>query len=219
MKQHWENLINKVDAMSLRERVLIFAAAAFMLVALAKTLSLEPLLAEQKKLSSQVVQIQEKMKALQVQLDASTQAKRDNENSPLRQRIESAKQLLAEGDVYLQGLRDHLVAPEKMGELLEDVLNQNGRLQLVDLHTLPVAPLTMAKSGATAVLDKQVFKHGVQMTVRGSYLDLLEYLTELEKSPTQMFWGKAELKVEQHPDVVLTLTLYTLSLDRTWLKI
>jgi MSHA biogenesis protein MshJ len=41
----------------------------------------------------------------------------------------------------------------------------------------------------------------------------------LEAMPTQLFWGRAELQVEEYPDARLTLTLYTLSLDRKWIKL
>jgi len=57
------------------------------------------------------------------------------------------------------------------------------------------------------------------MTVRGSYADLLQYLTALEKLPTQMFWGMAKMQVVQYPEAELTLTLYTLSLEKTWLQV
>jgi MSHA biogenesis protein MshJ len=238
MKQHWGNLISKVDGISLRERGLIFAAAAFALVALVNALFLDPLLAEKKKQFTEMQQKQEKLRVTQAQIDILSQRKKDVGNSPLRHRIEQARKQLAEGDVYLKSSREHLVAPEKMAELLEQVLQQNGRLQLVDLQTLPVAPLVekvVVKPGgagtkpasavsatpasAVAVPENQLFKHGVKIIVRGSYLDLLQYLTELERLPTQMFWGEAEMKVEKHPEVVLTLTVYTLSLDKTWLKI
>lgn len=226
MKQHWENLTNKIDSMSLRERALIFAAVAFVLVALIKSLFLDPLLAEQKKLSGKIAEQQATMTELQAKVDASLQAKSEVEKSPLHHRLEEAKQQLAEGDAYMQSRRDRLVEPEKMPALLEQVLNQDGRLQLVNLQTMPVTPLIekvvvahAGDSNAPAVLDKQVYKHGVKLTVRGRYLDLLQYLAEIERMPTQMFWGKAEMKVEQYPDVVLTLTIYTLSLDKTWLQI
>ena len=55
--------------------------------------------------------------------------------------------------------------------------------------------------------------------MRGSYLDLLRYARALESLPTQMYWGEASLSVERYPDAVLTLTMYTLSLDQTWLTI
>lgn len=227
MNQQWQMLEKKVDSMSLRERLLTFAAIAAVLVALTKTFLLDPLLVEQKKLSAKMQQQQEKMKTVQAQMDASSQARRDVKNSPLHSRIEQARQQLADGDIYLEGLRERLEAPEKMAALLEQVLNQNGRLRLMDIHTLPVAPLTMAKAGGAgaaaasgvAAPDGQVFKHGVQLTVRGNYLDLMQYLADLEHLPSQMFWGKAEMTVEQHPEVELTLTLYTLSQDKTWLKI
>ena len=238
MNQHWENLTIKVDGMSLRERGLTFAAVAFVLITLIKVLLFNPLLAEQKGLSAQVIQQQEKAKASQAQMEAALQAIKDAEKSPLRQRIQQARQQLADSDAYLQGLSTHLVPPEKIADLLEQVLNQNGHLQLVDLQTSPVVPLVekevvkpnkAATAPASAVVatpvstteapDNQLFKHEVKIIVRGSYLDLLQYLTDLEQLPTQMFWGRAEMKVEKYPDVVLTLTLYTLSLDKTWLKI
>ncbi len=229
MKQQWEKLVEKIDGMSLRERVLIFAAVAFMLVATIQVLFLDPLLAGQKKLSSQVVQQQEKMKDIQAQMEALLQARRNDAVSPLRQRLSQVKQQLADGDAYLQSRRDRLVQPEKMADLLEQVLNKNGQLQLVNLQTLPAAPLiekTAKPEGAgtapvnmAAELDKQVFRHGVQITVRGSYLDLLQYLTALEQLPTKMFWGMSRMYVVQYPAAELTLTLYTLSLDKTWLQI
>lgn len=227
MKQHWEKLVAKIDGMSLRERVLVFAALAFLLVTLTQVLFLDPLLAEQKKLSAQVVQKQEKMKEIQAQIEALLQARKDDAVSPLRQRLSQIKQQLDEGDAYLQSRRDRLVQPEQMAELMEQVLNKNGKLQLVNLKTLASAPLIekpakpegTGAAPANTVPDKQVFKHGVQITVRGSYMDLLQYLTVLEQLPAKMFWGAARMNVVQYPSAELTLTLYTLSLDKTWLQI
>ena len=59
MKERWDQLVAKIDAMSLRERALIFAAVAFALVAMIDSFFLNPLLQQQKRLSSQVVQQQE----------------------------------------------------------------------------------------------------------------------------------------------------------------
>ncbi len=229
MGRQWEKFVEKIDGMSLRERVLIFAAVAFMLVTLIKVLFLDPLLAEQKRLSSQVVQQQEKMKDIQAQIGVLLQARKDDAVSPLRQRLGQAKQQLADGDAYLKSSRDHLVQPEKMADLLEKMLKKNGRLQLISLQTLPAAPLIEkavkpdgagAQPASTAVeLDEQIFKHGVQITVRGGYLDMLQYLAALEQLPTKMFWGMSRMNVVQYPTAELTLTLYTLSLNKTWLQI
>jgi MSHA biogenesis protein MshJ len=231
MQVQIDKIVAKVDGMSLRERALIFLAAAFLLVSLIDSLFLEPLLVKQKRISAQVVQQQEKMKEVQAQIAALLQAKQDDANSPQRERIRILRQQIAEGASYLKGRRDKLVPPEKMAQLLEQVLNKNGRLQLVALNTLPVSlliePTTDANSVASQVVEaiqvigseKQIYKHGVKITVRGSYDDLMQYLTALEKLPTQMFWGVAKMDVVQYPTVELSLTLYTLSLDKTWLQV
>lgn len=230
MKRYWELARGKIDDMSLRERAIIFLTAAFVVVALINATLLDPLLAKQKVLSAQVVQQQEKMKALQAQTQSLLQAKRDDEHSPLRSRLAQIKQQLQEQDGYLQSRSDRLVEPNKMASLLEQVLSKNGKLQLIALNTLPAslliekppaenaAPAQLVAPGVAAG-QKQIFKHGVKITVRGGYLDLLRYLAELEKLPAQMFWGEVSMSVEKHPDAVLTLILYTLSLDKTWLTV
>lgn len=225
MKRYWELVRGKIDGMSLRERAVIFLAVAFVVVASVNAVLLNPLLVKQAALSAQLVQKQEKMKELQAQLQAHSQARHDDQHSPLRIRLAQLKQRLQEQDGYLQSRRDRLVEPDKMAGLLEQVLNKNDKLQLVELKTLP-ASLLVEKPQAAAPQaadspagQKQVFKHGIQITVRGGYLDMLRYLAALEKMPVQMFWGEVSLSVEKYPDAVLTLTLYTLSLDKTWLAV
>lgn len=224
MRRYWEMACARIDGMSLRERVMIFVAAAFVVIALLNSMLLDPLLAKQKSLSAQLVQQQEKVKELQGQMQALVQARSDAERSPLRQRIVSLQAKLREQETYLQSRRDRLIQPEKMAGLLEQVLMQHGRLQLVELKTLPVDFLIPQAADATvggqaAGGQSQIFKHGVQISVRGSYPDMLRYLEALEKLPAQMFWGEVALNVDQYPDALLTLTLYTLSLDRTWMTV
>ena len=216
-------LAGKVDGMSLRERALIFAAIAFLLVSLINSLFLEPLLNRQKNISAQIVQQQEKMKETEAQIASLLQARQADANSPERERIRALRQQIAEGDAYLKNRRDTLVPPEKMADLLEKVLSRNDRLKLVALNTLPVSlliePSGDAAPAQNAGLENQIYKHGVTITVRGSYTDLLQYLTALEKLPAQMYWGVAKMEVVKYPAVELTLTLYTLSLDKTWLQV
>jgi MSHA biogenesis protein MshJ len=228
MKRYWERVRTAIDDMSLRERAMIFVAAVFVVISLMKVILLDPLLAKQKMLSTQVVQQQEKMKELQAQMQNLLQAKRDDEHSPLRDRLAQLKQQLQEQDGYLQSRRDRLIEPNKMADLLKQVLNKNGRLQLVELKTLPVSLLIEKPQAAAAnspdgqkqpSSQKQIFKHGVRITVRGGYLDLMRYVTALEQMPAQMFWGEASLSVEKYPDAVFTLIVYTLSLDKTWLAV
>ena len=53
------------------------------------------------------------------------------------------------------------------------------------------------------------------MTLRGSYIDLTQYLTDMEKMPARLLWGPVELQVEKYPEVRMTLQVHTLSTQRS----
>jgi MSHA biogenesis protein MshJ len=227
MKKIWDAANSKVDALSLRERVFIFAALGFVLIALINMLALEPLLSKQKKFSSELLQNQEKSKELQAKAVALIAAKKNDENAPERLRIDQLRVQIAELEDDLQKRRERLVAPNQMAHLLDQVLVKNAHLQLVGLQTLPVSLLMADKTPEASAVQAtgaasnqpQLYKHGVQLTIRGNYLELLQYIQALEKLPTQMYWAEASLIVEKYPDSLLTLTLYTLSFDKTWLTV
>jgi MSHA biogenesis protein MshJ len=72
--------------------------------------------------------------------------------------------------------------------------------------------------------DAPVYKHGVEITVEGRYLDLLDYVSDLEQMPWHILWSKAALNEDKNDEITwpanrLKLTVYTLSLDKTWLSI
>jgi MSHA biogenesis protein MshJ len=93
------------------------------------------------------------------------------------------------------------------------MLERNKRLQLLDLKTLPIADLAVAQGNA----GRRIFRHGVELTVSGSYLDLHAYLRALEELSTQIYWARAEMNVTAYPAVSLKLTVYTVSFDKAWL--
>ena len=149
------------------------------------------------------------------------------------------KQLGALAD-RLVAVEGSLVPPQRVPALLEDMIGRKAGLRLLSLKTLPVSPLLEKKSdaeqtGAAKAADKLaassaaktgeapaspsagLFKHGVEIRLEGSYQELAAYLERLEKSQSKLLWSSVSLSAEQHPRLVLVLTVYTLSLDRTWL--
>lgn len=230
IRQKWQNLADRVDAMSLRERVLIFAAAALLLITLANMLLIDPLLSRQSVLSRQVVQTQAQTNALQAQIQVLASARNVDPDEALRARLQQMQEEMSGADAVLRDFQSGLVSPQQMPAMLEDILLRNRALRLVSLKTLPTQDLAVAVEEAAAQAEGKgttpapaqqagVFRHGVEITVQGSYADLLRYLTAMEASPYRMFWGKADLKTDAYPKATLTLTLYTLSLDKAWLAI
>lgn len=231
-KQYWHGLAERVDSKSLRERALIFLAAVLVLVTLVNSLLIDPMLSRQQAASKQIVQTQMQTKALQSQIQALASAQNADPDQALRQRLQKLQQGLASADTALLDFQNGLVSPRQMPAMLEDILKRNRSLRLVSLKTLPTQNLAAAVETAAAKSANEkpasppaaaaqtgAFRHGVEITVQGSYADLLRYLTAMESSPYRMFWGKADLKADGYPKATLTLTLYTLSLDKAWLTI
>ena len=234
IKEEWVKISVKVDALSMRERVMIFFTVVFLLYMIVNLLLLEPANQQRKKISAQVMEQQNKIKVIQDQVDSYVLAKSAQANLPQRERLNQIKLQIAEGEAFLKHNNEKLVRPDRMADVLRQVLGKNANLELVSLKTIPVTSLIEAaeeqeeetegavKSAKITTLvmkENKIYKHGVTMTVRGSYAGLLQYLSELERLPTQMLWGDIKLEVVKYPTAELTVTVYTLSLDRVWLQV
>jgi MSHA biogenesis protein MshJ len=243
MNAYWQKFVLRIDALSLRERLIIFVMAALVVITLVNSLLLESQFTKQKQISQRIRQEQSQIAGLQAEIQ---QILKSHDADPDRDNRERLVQLTQQSRQIQGSLRDMqkgLIAPDKITVVLEDILRRNGRLRLVSLKTLPVADLTehageenksaekLADAGAVSAgpstngqIQKKpaaeaIYKHGVEITVQGGYPDIVNYLAALESMPWQLFWGGANLTVEEYPRTTLTLTLYTLSLDRKWLNL
>ncbi len=230
MKRLWKQYSERIDAATLRERVMMFAAAVVVIVAVLNALLIEPELVKQRRLSREVLQRQTEIKVLQAQLETLARVRSADPDQADRRRLEEARKRLAEIDTKLVQEQHKFAPPDRIGPILEEMLSRNRKLTLVDMRTLPVAalgagtekPAAEKPPAAAKPLPSgsgQIYRHGAELTVNGSYLDLLAYLKDLEKLPSQMYWGKLDLSVAKHPQVTLKLSVYTLSLDPTWMRV
>jgi MSHA biogenesis protein MshJ len=231
VKEQLTRLAARIDALSLRERVLLFAAIAAGTVFLVHFFALGPMFAKQGLLRTQIVQQQNNLEGIDNEIGEKVKAAQVDPDAPTRERIAAVRAQTDALATSLRAMQNGLVPPERMAPLVEAILRANGRLQLVSMRTLPVEPVSGAAKPQTAPAsitaeaqsaNKQgalLYRHGVEVSVRGNYLDMIAYMAALEAMPTQLFWGRAQLDAETWPASRLTLTLYTLSLDAKWMKL
>jgi MSHA biogenesis protein MshJ len=62
-----------------------------------------------------------------------------------------------------------------------------------------------------AALQKTIYRHGVEITVKGKYPQLVAYMEKLQKFPKRVFWSEVQLTVSPYPVNVLKVVIYTLS--------
>jgi MSHA biogenesis protein MshJ len=228
MKQRLQLLAARIDALTLRERAMLFAGAAAAIVFLLYAMVLNPLIAKQKVLRAEIAQQHDNIAGIDREIGQRLQAYAEDPDAAARHRLGAIGSDTEQLAGKLRAMQNGLVAPERIAPLLETILKSNGKLQLVAMKTLPVSPLSEAAAPAAPAEPAAaaavpplalLYRHGVEISVRGNYLDMVNYMDALEAMPTQLFWGRAELAVEQYPHSRLTLTLYTLSLDRKWIKL
>lgn len=107
------------------------------------------------------------------------------------------------------------VPPHLMAVALGDILNQNSQLTLIKLDTLPVATLIKSKQAQ----KNPIYKHGLEITFSGSYLDTLNYLKALEALPWHFIWESVDFQVKDYPIAETTIKTYTLSFKENWLGV
>jgi MSHA biogenesis protein MshJ len=237
VKKLLQSYADRIDSATLRERVLIFAAGALLLIALLNALLIEPELVKQRRQSREVALRQSQINELQTELQRLARLRQSDPDREQRNRVEEMKKRVAEADASLAEAQRKFVPADKISSLLEEMLSRNRRLQLVDMRTLPTS-VVGGETDKPAAADKaakppaalaagrpigQIFRHGVELTVTGNYLDLLEYLKDLEKLPNQVYWGAMDLAATPSPkggtQVTLKLSVFTLSLDLAWLVV
>jgi MSHA biogenesis protein MshJ len=224
VKAQLRRIVERIDALTLRERVIVFGIAASLCVTIAYAFMIDPEFTRSARLSRDIAQRQGEARALQDQLNKLLQARDRDPDRENRERLARAKARLSAVNAEISAAERKFTAPAQMRPVMVEILARNKRVRLVDLRTVAPATITetrtasgsQAKPGAT---ERLVYRHGLELTVAGAYLDLLGYLGDLERLPTQLYWGDLTLEATQYPTVTMKLTVFTLSLDRAWMNV
>ena len=213
LKTQFQGYANRIDAMSIRERALIFITLLVALYLLAVNVLFGPANAVKDRLQQQVSQKRQETQALEAQIQALLAA---GDDSAKRNKIVTLQENLKTMDAELVRVTAGLVPPKEMARLIEQMLLKNHGLQVMKMESLPAKPLLEGGSD-TGVTGTMVYKHGMQIELQGGYMDILRYLRTLEGLPWKVFWGKVSLKTEKYPDSRVSLLIYTLSTHEAWI--
>ena len=124
MKRLWQQISEKVDNASLRERAMIFAAAALVLIALMNVALIEPELVVQRRLSGEIAQRQTEIKGMQEQLQTLALVRQTDPDRESRNRFEALKKRIGEIEKILAEEQRKFAPPEQVGALLGEMLSR-----------------------------------------------------------------------------------------------
>jgi MSHA biogenesis protein MshJ len=225
----WTALRTRHARLSRRERAIVAVATLVAVVLLGYALLVEPPLKRRALLERQIASQRTERDALSVALMPGSR----DPNAALRAQLGTLQGQLRTTDREFGAIQNGLVQPQHMGALLQSLLTEHRGLQLLGLRTLPVsaagdlssdgrkagaAPERAASASAATSPpeDAWLFRHGVEIRVQGTYADMTAYLQAIENLPRRVHWGSLEIDARRYPASVMTVTIYTLSLDRSW---
>jgi MSHA biogenesis protein MshJ len=199
----------RFNRLKMRERVLIVTAALAALLAFWDTLLMQPLEVKRKTLTAEVDTLQSSIAAISQAMEAGRAS--DPTTLALRQ-VKVTEQALAAVNSKLESTSAGLLPPQRMAEVIQDVLSQRRNVRLISLRSEPVVNLSQQSADGAGP-----YLHPVELSVEGRYLDLLEYLRALEALHWHLYWKTLELDSAHYPLDRVRIEFGTLSLDQTWL--
>lgn len=241
MKTRWNRYRAKYMALTRRERALLMLASLIVCVGLGTLLFIEPAYKQRTLLQRQIAQQRSQIDSLRPQVLA-LQARQRDPNAAVLAQLNALRRQLQLADSEFAQVQSALVQPQEMGQLLESLLRSHRGLQLISLRSVPVmsaadlinqpkpaaavAPAASAASAASQAAssnapakDAWLYRHGVEISVQGSYADMQAYLSALENLPRRVYWGELKIDAQHWPANVMTVTVYTISLEKTWWRV
>ena len=236
MKNTLLRFFERIDALAWNRRAAIFFLPAGLIIMCMMVVAILPQRALQKKLVQQLAQDQSVIVDLQVQTRKYIMSHAGDADAAGRARIAMLAQKNSRLRADLDQIEHQLIAPSQMAGFLAQILKNKNGLRVIAVKSLPAQQFEESVAGNQAPAGKNVavfaaaltveptanpiiYKHAMQITLEGTYLDMLDYLKALEATPEKLFWERVTLTAQDYPTATLSLTIFTLSLDKKWIRL
>ena len=216
MSQRLRQMRDRVDAMSLRERVLVFLAAAAVVAYLWHALFMNPLSQRQDIAQERVGNLRDSVAQINSSISDTVRARESDPDASRRARLNELEGELAVLDERLAAMTGDLIEPLQMAVVLERILERQQGLELMSLRALEPRPLLRDEDMEGL---GNIYRHGVRIELRGRYSDVLKYLRALEELDSSLYWGSLRVDMERWPNNRVVLVVHSLSLREGWIGV
>ena len=220
MTSQQQSLVEKYNALNERERIMILMLSMVAIVILFLELVLSPVNKQYDVIDKQLRSLQTQTTKLESQLKLLKTKQTRDPDFQEKQKLRLLNEQIEILNVSLKQRMHGLIEPKQMAKVLEVVLAQNTDLQLQRVQSLGAVPLSplKAKQGEQAE-ELGIFRHGMQIEFKGTYLSTLEYLKALDDLPWSFYWDVLELNVDKYPVSTIVITVHTLSFHEGWIGV
>lgn len=204
MMANLKKIAARINALSIRERFLLFAAAIGVLGALTDYFFISPLLAQQKALVAQLDKKSTDMDLIREKVDAEMMSRSVSRSSELRAAAAEVQRELDAIERDIADLNGNSAGATPVATMLNRVMQRSDKVAIVRIAQLGAGAQAVSPppTGAPTV------RGGLEITLSGSFPDLLDYLASLERSLPQARWAALNLKADTQP-AQLTVRILT----------
>jgi MSHA biogenesis protein MshJ len=223
LKPQLTQLADRIDALSVRERGIIFVAGLMLLFMLFSNVVFGPLRTEQAQLEQALTTKRNQLNDIDRQINTAVSGGTEADTMH-RAKLAALRQQLTDLDSQMDRMTAGVVSPKEMARLVEQMLTRGRGLELVKLEALPSMPIgeeANASGNATPAANSgaTMYRHAMRIELKGRYFDIVEYLKALESLQWKVFWGEVTLETDKYPFSKVSLVIYTLSRYPGWIGV
>ena len=216
-----KQLMERFDGLSTRDRSALSIAIAVVIFFLVTVTLIAPDTIRRKDANTKLTNQKNELAGIQVKVGELTKQMQEDPVARQQARRDELRKQIDDVDRELAQVEK---AAPKMGSLVREMLATSPGVTIVSVKTLPVQVViqpTAAKPGKpadpgqkqapAAAAGAGVYRHGIEVGLRGNYLALLPYVERLQRSSARLTWSDVKLDVLAYPEAQLTITVFTLS--------
>ncbi|GAA5137789.1 hypothetical protein [Thalassotalea piscium] len=239
MNEFWQRYSEKFQAITTREQMLVLMSGAIAITFILFSLFVDANLVRSNVFTKDIAQLEADMRAKAQTIDIFQQALSEDPNKTVTEQISQYESKLGQVDVALLSLTSDLIDPIQMRFALIDLLKLQKGVSLLTFDVIAAQPISLVPNSNTtdsngpeaaqAVNNNEatsneipsltLYKHGIKLTLSGSYFQLRDYLSMLEQLKWTFFWHKFDYKLKEYPQSVLEVELYSLSTKREFIGV
>jgi MSHA biogenesis protein MshJ len=229
MRAFLSRALKSFNALSLRERALLILAIGGAVLMLVEFAWVRPHETRTRALRERLAAQESETQALTKALQAISGPGQPRATPVQKEERDRLRTLLVEADDLVRNASSDV----KLGDVVRRLVVSSPGVALVSLRTLPserfFSPGTAAASAQAASAAASapaslstlpgaaplppLYRHGVELTLGGTYRTLIPYLRTLETAMPGVYWASAKLDVVEYPASTLRVVLYTVSVQ------
>lgn len=215
MQEKIRQLGERIDGLSLRERMLLVLACLAVIFLLWDAFLMDPVRQRQATVQVELEQVRDRLAQLTTSIQTLATRSDDDRNRELQTRRNALEQEIARLEQRLAEQFDAAVSPRQAVATLAGLLEGQPGLTVLALENLP----PQALGGVEGDVVTGIFVHRVRVSLEGDHATLRAYLERIPNLPGGVFLESMHLSVPGWPTNRIELMFYSLTLDESWLGV